>query len=64
MLKLGSGTKTYYVVAEAVNMGMPLLDIKLTDNETWAKTQTIIAKIKADTKEEAREYFRVRDMTR
>jgi len=64
MIKLGKGTKTYYLVAEAVHMGSMMIDIKLTDNESWAKSNTIIAKIKAENEEEAKIYFRVRDMTR
>lgn len=64
MLKLGNGSKTFYVVAESVNMGMNMIDIKLTDNENWAKQNTIIGKIKADTRQEAQSIFRVRDNTR
>jgi hypothetical protein len=62
MLEMGNGSKTFYVVAEAVNMGMSFIDIKLTDNKNYAKANVIIGKIKAETKEEAKEYFRVRDM--
>lgn len=64
MLKMGNGSKTFYVVTEVVNMGMTFIDVKITDNENWAKQNQIIGKIKADTKEEATGYFRVRDMTR
>lgn len=64
MLKLGNGTKTFYVVAEAVNMGMSFIDIKLTDNAAWANANIIIGKIKAETMQEAKEYFRIRDLTR
>jgi len=64
MLKVGNGSKTFYLVAEVVHMGSYCVDIKLSDNENWAKQNKIIGKIKADTEQEAREYFRVRDMTR
>lgn len=64
MLKAGKGSKTFFLVAEVVNMGTTCVDIKLTDNEGWAKQNQIIGKIKANTEEEARAYFRVRDMTR
>jgi len=49
MLKIGKGSKTFFLVAEVVNMGTTCVDIKLTDNEGWAKQNQI---------------FRVRDMTR
>jgi len=64
MLKIDKGSKTFFLVAEVVSMGTTCIDIKLTDNEAWAKQNQIIGKIKADTEQEAREYFRVRDMTR
>jgi hypothetical protein len=62
MLNIGVGTKTFYVVVESVNMGMPMIDIKLTDNENWAKANKIIGKIHADSYEEAKEKFRIRNM--
>ena len=66
MLKTGktNGLKTFYLVAEMVHMESYCVDIKLSNNENWAKQNKIIGKIKADTEQEAREYFRVRDMTR
>jgi len=64
MLKVGNGSKTFFLVAEVVVMGIHTVDIKLTDNEAWAKQNKIIGKIKADTEQEARDYFRIRDMTR
>jgi len=64
ILKLGKGKNTYYLVVELVNMGMPMVDIKITNNESWAKSNTIIGKIKADSLEDAKEQFRIRDMTR
>jgi peptidyl-tRNA hydrolase len=66
MFKYGNGTNTFYVVAESVNMGMSFIDIKITDNENWAKNgyNKIIAKVKANSLEEAKALFRVRDMTR
>ena len=64
MIKLGKGKNTYYLVAEVVNMGGTVVDIKITDNESWAKSNTVIAKIKAESEEEAKIYFKVRDMTR
>ena len=64
MLKLGNGSKTFFLVAEVVNMGIHNVEIKLSDNENWAKQNTIIGKVKANTKEEATGYFRIRDMTR
>lgn len=64
MLKLGNGSKTFYLVAEVVHMGIHNVEIKVTDNEAWAKQNTIIGKIKANTREEATGYFRIRDLTR
>ena len=64
MIKLGKGKNTYYLVAEVVNMGGTVVDIKITDNESWAKSNTVIPKIKAESEEEAKIYFKVRDMTR
>lgn len=60
---MGKGKK-FYIVAELVNMGGTIIDIKLTDNENWAKQNIIICGIRAETIEEAREMFRVRDFTR
>jgi len=64
MIKLGKGTKTYYLMAEVVNMGDTIINIKITDNEGWAKCNTVIGKVKAESEEEARGYFIIRDMTR
>ena len=65
MIKLGKGKNTYYLVAEVVNMGWTTIDIKITDNETWAKANNnIIGKIKADSLVDAKEQLRIRDMTR
>jgi len=64
MFKIGSGSKTFFVVAEVVHMGTRNVNIKLTDNEAWAKQNQIIGKLKADTEEQAKSYFRIIDMTR
>ena len=55
MLKLGKGKNVYYLVTEVVNTGMTTIDIKITDNETWAKANNIIGKIKADSLEDAKD---------
>lgn len=64
MLKTGSGLKTFFLVAEVVHIGGHCVDIKLTDNEVWAKQNTIIGKIKAESERDAKAYFRIRDLTR
>ena len=64
MLKVGNGSKTFFLVAEVVHMGIHNVEIKLTENEVWAKQNTIIGKIKANSREEATDYFRIRDLTR
>lgn len=64
MLKMGTGTKIYYLYAQVTNMGYNRIELKLTDNEGYAKSQTILGKFKADTIEQAKEYFKIVDMTR
>jgi hypothetical protein len=64
MLNVGNGQSIYYVVAEAVHMGIHTINIHITDNEVWAKNKSnkIIGKVKANTINEAKEYFRIIDM--
>ena len=41
IIKIGNGSTKFYLVAEATNMGMLFIDLKITTNESWAKSNTI-----------------------
>ncbi len=64
MIKLGTGSKTFYLIAESVAMGMTTIVLHLTENKYWAKQNIEIAEIKAESKQEAKEMFRIRDNTK
>jgi hypothetical protein len=61
MLKIGNGKNTYWVIAQITNIGINRIELMLTENKEFAKSQQKICMIKADSMDEARCNIVVKD---